>query len=195
LREVTLRQRQGSGWEPLALLGEAGAQIEAHLADKDAPPDELLVTTVHLRGVLWQVDRREFELLAYLVDYGWEEALYRCAVMAAKAGHGTILESEEDDITESEEVHQGELFQLVEHEPTMDGGPGLSWEEDADGLQCVVTVGDLGLIKIKGTWYGRDMPQDARELVSRFRAILDRIESPGGANIDLRVPPGESDQR
>lgn len=182
LREVTRRRRQGSRWDPLALLGEAGAQIEAHLADKDAPPDELIIETVqaHLRGVVWQVGRREFELLAYLVDYWWEEALYRYAVLAAKTGHGTILESEEDDTIEREEVRQDELFPLVEHETTVSEGPGMSWEEDANGLQCVVTVGDLGLIKVKGLWVSRGLPQGAGEVVLRFRGILDRIESPGG---------------
>lgn len=187
LKELIPRRVARDRWEPLALIRQAGKRIEAHLEGKAAPPRELMIETAHLRGVVWQVDRREFELLAYLIDYSWEKALGRHAKKAAAAEHVTILgPEEEDDIPDKRELKQLNFFPQEEHAPAVDEGMGLSWEEDAAGLQCVVTVGDLGLIKIRGLWVGRDMPQNAEEVVSRFRGILDRIESPDGANVASR---------
>lgn len=190
LRVATSKRRREGDREPLTLLRDAGRRIEAHLEGKDAPPSELVIKTAHLRGVVWQAGRREFELLAYLIDYSWEEKLCHHAVLAKETRRVTILESEdEEDITDEREVkRQGDWYLQVERAPTVDEGPGLSWEEDIDGLQCVVTVGDLGLIKVKGLWVGREMPQSAEEVERRFRGILDRIESPGGVNINLNSP-------
>ena len=194
LTKLTRGQRETNDWDPLTLIRRAGEHLEAHLANKDAPPDKQVIRMAHLRGVVWPVDRREFELLAYLTDYSWEETLYQHAAKIAASGRVTVLEPEEDDAHGAEGVdQQKDLFQQ-ERAPEVDEGMGLSWEEEADGLQCVVTVNDLGLIKVKGLWFGRDLPQDPEEVVSRFRGILTRLEAPGGTGLNFSNP-GEGSQQ
>lgn len=188
LEELTRGRGEPNDGDPLTLISRAAKHIEAHLAGKDAPPGELVIERSHLRGVVWQVDRREFELLAYLTDYSWEETLYRNAAAAAAMEHVTVLDPEEDDdiYDETKVERQKDLFPQEKPAPAVDEGMGLSWEEYADGLECVVTVGDLGLIKAKGLWLGRDMPQSADEVVLRFQRILERIESPDRMRLDLK---------
>jgi hypothetical protein len=185
---LTRGQGETNDWDPLSLIRRAEEQIEAHLAGKDAPPANQVISTAHLQGVVWQVDRREFELLAYLKDYSWEERFYHHAHAAGGAEQVTALGPEEDDgIHDKRETgRQKDLFPQEERAPAIDEGMGLSWEEEIDGLQCVVTVGDLGLIKIKGLWVGRDMPQSVEDVVHGLRRIVDRIELSDGLNFDLR---------
>jgi hypothetical protein len=182
LNELRRRTRRASAGSPLALLRHAGEQLQARVIGREAPPKELIVETAHLRGVVWQTGRREFELLAYLIDSSWEDELYRHARAATVAKGLTILveEEEKEDEARRGALRQGELYPHVDVEraPEIDEGLGVSWEEDIEGLLCTGTVGDLGLIKIRGVWTGGGIPQHANEVVARFRQIITRVESP-----------------
>lgn len=179
LNRLTSDVPEDEGWHPLELLRQAGQMLEKLLVDREPAPPELVVTTDHLRGIVWQTGRREFEMRAYLTEPTWEDSIYRHAWHATKARSVIRVEPEEEDEDEERNVpDQGNLFQEGERAPEVDEGEGISWEENAEGLLCLVTVGDLALIKLKGTWTGDGIPQSAGEIVRRFRTILERIESP-----------------
>jgi hypothetical protein len=77
LRKLTEDQRDVEEWQPLGLLRQAGKMLENRMKGKTPAPPELLAQTEHLRGIVWQMQRREFELLAFLTEPGWEESLYK----------------------------------------------------------------------------------------------------------------------
>lgn len=70
----------------------------------------------------------------------------------------------------------GVQFPDAKRAPAVDTGRGVSWEEDIAELSCSTTVSDLGLIKIKGLWMGREMPEVASQIVEGFMGILSRID-------------------
>ncbi|MDQ3816855.1 MAG: hypothetical protein M3247_06735, partial [Thermoproteota archaeon] len=177
LRELTDEVLNVKGWHPLALLRDAGETLGRSLIGREPAPSELVIETDHLRGVVWQTERREFELLAYLTNSAWEDLLYRNAQRAAKARNVLQIEPEEE-IQEELLSHQRSLLDEGEHAPEIDEGSSISWEENVEGLLCVVTVADLCLIQIKGIWIDDNPPQSSREVVRRFREILERIELP-----------------
>jgi hypothetical protein len=177
LRQLTTQTRGGDDWRPPALLRRAGDALEAHSAGHVAPPPELVPKTTHLRGVVWQTGRREFELRAYVTDLSWVESLYFHARKAAAASNVIVTEPDDEETEEPENVPRGIFFQDIEQAPLVDEGEGISWEEDAEGLLCTVMVSELGLIKVRGVWTGNETPEGA-DVVRRLTAILERIESP-----------------
>jgi hypothetical protein len=187
LRRLTAQTRGKEDWRPPALLRRAGDALEAHLAGRQAPPPELVPKTAHLRGVVWQTGRREFELRAYVTDLSWIESLYLHARKAATARSVIAIEPDDQEAEESETVQQGVLFHDVEQAPTVDEGEGITWEEDAEGLLCSVMVSELGLIKVRGVWPGRQLPEGA-EVVRMLTNILERIESPDKHLLDAMKP-------
>lgn len=133
--------------------------------------------------MVWQTGRREFELLAYVTDSSWEDSLHRHAGAAMKAAGVTVLAGEEEGDEEEKrrgEPRQGDLYphDNVARAAGVGEGPGFSWEETLDGLLCTGTVGDLGLVKVRGVWTGEQLPRHGKEIVARFGRIIDRIESP-----------------
>jgi hypothetical protein len=187
LRRLTAQTRGKEDWRPPALLRRAGDALEAHLAGRQAPPPELVPKTEHLRGVVWQTGRREFELRAYVTDLLWVESLYLHARKAAAARSVIAVEPDDQEAEESEMVQQGVLFHEVEQAPAVDAGEGITWEEDAEGLLCSVMVSELGLVKVRGLWRRRDLPEGA-EVVRRLTDILERIESPDKHLLDAMKP-------
>lgn len=183
LRELTRGEEKGNDWAPAALLRRAGESMAEHMEGREAPPRGLVLATGHLRGVVWQTGPREFEMSAYLSDPSWEESLFKHAALAADAPGATPPAEERDDgdgqsdrETERARARQVAPFPDAERASAVDSGPGMSWDEEVDGLFCSTTVSDLGLIKIRGLWAGREAPEAAREIVSRFRGILARID-------------------
>lgn len=177
LRRLTAQTKGAGDWRPLALLRHAGDALEAHMAGRAAPPRELVPETAHLRGVVWQTGRREFELRAYVTDLSWVESLHLHARKAATARNIIAVEPNDEEVEETENVQRAVFFQDVKPAAPIDEGEGISWEEDAEGLLCFVMVSELGLIKVRGMWAGKDTPEGA-EVVRRLRGILERIESP-----------------
>ena len=183
LSELGRKTQRAVPGSPAALLRHAGEQRRARLKGRESPSEELILETPHLRGVVWQTGRREFELLAYLTDSSWEESFHRHARAAMKVAGVTVLDREEEGDEEEKrrgEPRQGELYphDNVTRAAEVGEGPGFSWEETLDGLLCTGTVGDLGLIKVRGVWTGEQLPRHGKEIVARFRRIIDRIESP-----------------
>lgn len=178
LQRLTAQTRGKEDWRPPALLHRAGKALETHLAGRIVPPTEFVPETKHLRGVVWQTGRREFELRAYATNLRWVESLCLHARKAATASNVIVVEPDDEETRETESVQQSVLFHDVERAPLVDEGEGISWEEDAEGLLCTVTVSDLGLIKVRGVWSHNKMPEVASEVVRRLKGILECIESP-----------------
>lgn len=183
LRKLTERGRGMGSRHPLAVLRGAGESILHRLGGREALPRRLVIVTRHLRGVVWQTGAREFELRAFLRRPEWEDGLYRHALLAAEAPTVTELEPEGGGEDRDDGGRQGELFRQGERAPEIDEGPSVSWEEDARGLLCVVTVDDFCLIKAKGLWAAEGRPQSAEEVTDRFAGILRRIEAPDPAPV------------
>lgn len=176
LRRLTAQTRGVGDWLPPALLRRAGDELEGHMAGREAPSREFVPETAHLRGVIWQTGRREFELRAYVTDLSWVESL--CAHARKAAAARSVIALEPDDESEdSEVVESGVFFLDVEQAPLVDEGEGISWEEDAEGLLCSVMVSELGLIKVRGVWAGRELPEGT-VVVRSLTGILERIEAP-----------------
>lgn len=187
LRQLTAQTRGAGDWRPPALLRRAGDALEAHLAGRVAPPPEFVPKTTHFRGVVWQTGRREFELRAYVTDLSWVESLYLHARKAAAARNVIAVEPDDEETEGPENIPQGVFFQDVEQAPLVDKGEGISWEEDAEGLLCSVMVSELGLIKVRGVWAGRELPEGS-VIVRSLTAILERIEASDKNPLDADNP-------
>jgi hypothetical protein len=145
LRRLTAQTRGVGDWRPPALLRRAGEALEGHMAGREAPPREFVPETAHLRGVIWQTSRREFELRAYVTDLAWVESLCSHARKAA-AAHNIIAVEPDDEPEDSEVVERSVFFLDIEQAPLVDEGEGINWEEDAEGLLCCASF-PLGQVK------------------------------------------------
>jgi hypothetical protein len=178
-------------WDPEALLVRAGNKLRTRIKGRESPPKELVLESSHLRGVVWQTDSREFELLAFLTDNNWEEQLHRHARVAAEHPGAQLLRVEDGETGAGQDGRQKELFPPGERAEPVDEGTGLAWEEDARGLLCTVVVSELGLIKVRGVWLLKAMPQHSAEVVSRFKGILSRIEGLDPSAVEPDLPDNE----
>lgn len=186
LRRLTAQTRGVGDWRPPALLRRAGDALEVHMAGREAPPREFVPETAHLRGVIWQTGRREFELRAYVTDFAWVESLCSHARKAA-AARSVIAVEPDDESEDSETVERGVFFLDIKQAPLVDEGEGISWEENAEGLLCFVMVSELGLIKVQGVWADRELPEGL-VVVHSLTAILERIEAPDKNLLDADNP-------
>jgi hypothetical protein len=178
-------------WGPEALLVRAGNKLRTRIKGRESPPKELVLEFSHLRGVVWQTDSREFELLAFLTNNKWEDQLHRHAQIAAEHPGAQLLRVEDEETGAGQDGRQKELFPPGERAEPVDEGTGVAWEEDIRGLLCTVVVSELGLIKVKGVWLLKAMPQGSAEVVSRFEGILTRIEGLDPATVEPDLPDNE----
>lgn len=55
----------------------------------DEPPQPIILTTTHLRALIWRIDDRRFQLRCFLTDLNWEtELLKRARVLSANERAG-----------------------------------------------------------------------------------------------------------
>lgn len=190
LSKLTGGRKKLPAWRPAALLKLSGQALRRRIKKRELPPDDLLVDTGHLRGVVWQTDRRSFELRAYLSDPVWEGELYRRARLAAERPEAALLTGRREEAV-MEEVSAREKAVVTEAVGEWDTGQGIAWEEDADGMLCEATVSEFGLILVRGVWARRALPESAEEVKRRLSSILYRLETSDG--IDSAHEPHESD--
>jgi hypothetical protein len=127
----------------------------------------LTVETRHLRGVIWRLGSREFQMYAYLTDLSWESNLFKNAkIFISKFGEEKLpsyLDSGEEARIKSFMGSSGSWL--------ITGNPFFQ-----------VHISDLGLIEAHGLWIKKELPKEAGQIKKAFSSILDKLDEKG-------VPP------
>ena len=127
-----------------------------------ANPDVL--ETTHLRGALWRLEAREFNLRAYLKDLSWQQNMLRLA-------HKEALLHERVE----ERVDQSNY------------GLGLRGEQQPQislGASCTVTgslllrvqLSDLCLLEVNGVWTEHSLPISDHDIKQPFLKLLHALD-------------------
>jgi hypothetical protein len=158
---------------PLELIQNAGLQVKEY-ADSLIEADEenpTVITTEHLRGVVWEVGSHEFEFRAYLSDLSWESTFYKNAALAAeKYGGRPFTYKEESPSPRKEQTDNHSTRERSEKVG------GAIWILDGDNFFREVTVSYLALTKVRGIWARRELPKDKEPIVNGFREVLTLLE-------------------
>lgn len=129
----------------------------------------LTVETRHLRGIIWRLGSREFQMYAYLTDLSWEPNLFRKAKRLISAFGEEKLPSY---VGSESEIHAKSFT-----------GSGGSWIVTGNPF-LQIHVSDLGLIEALGLWVKKKPPQDVDQIKKAFSSILHKLDGkrviPGG---------------
>ena len=154
LRLRQLRQKKG---EFKSLAAEQGLRspVQANPA---------VLETKHLRGALWRLGAREFNLCAYLTDLSWHENMLRFAHREAA------------------------LHERVE-EPIVQKNYGLDFRDEQQskinlGVAWTVTgsvllraqLSDLCLLEVNGLWTEPELPHTDEEIKQPFVRLLNALD-------------------
>lgn len=129
----------------------------------------LTVETRHLRGIIWRLGSREFQMYAYLTDLSWESNLFKKAkIFISKFGEEKLPPYPDSE----EEAHIKSFM-----------GSSGSWVVSGNPF-FQVHISDLGLIEARGLWIKKELPKEAGQIKKAFGSILYNLDekgaSPGG---------------
>lgn len=158
---------------PLELIQNSGVQVKEYAdaliaEDKESPT---VITTEHLRGVVWEVSSHEFEFRAYLSDLSWEATFYKNAALAAEKYGGTpFIYKEEGPVQRKEPSENNSRRERIGKIS------GAVWILDGGKFFREVTVSYLALTKVRGVWARRELPKDKKSIVNGFGEVLTLLE-------------------
>lgn len=165
-------------WDSTGMVLNAANELLAHIngesdSKQDAlpdmkvfPADEILIGTLHLRGVIHRTGNYEFEVRAYLNDLDWEASLYkRCSDLSEKYDRSSLRERVRTIRRKELESDNAEVRR-----------PSASWRIVDEDLLRTVSLGAFGLIKIKAIWIRRDPPEDFERIRKKLETALWEID-------------------
>jgi hypothetical protein len=117
----------------------------------------LIIDTPHLRAALWRLDDREFLLLGFLKDLGWEQALFKRARSRSNAIGPEAHDDGQVDPPPTEQAHS--IDWVVE------GNPFLR-----------VSVTGMGLIEANALWVHAELPGDAAAIVEPLKNLMGELD-------------------
>lgn len=184
-----LREEAGTRFKepdehPVSLILERARLIDARLERaQHEVPDELIIPTNNLRGIIWRTGERNFELRAYLTDPSWEDPLYRHAHAVAKRYPPLLATAEGAEVEDSST--KGAQLRLYEEQEKQkpDAGRGVSWTMDGNTYLREVTVGDFALVRVKMVWTKRVLPENFAMIRKLLEEPLRLLENPNLQNI------------
>ena len=160
LKQAAVVRAREPDEHPIAVILERAKLLDARLDRAPAEvPEQLVVQTTNLRGVIWRTGERNFELRAYLLNTSWEESLYRRAHVVASRYSPLLPAVKGTDVEDRGKEAQLNLYQDKEREKP-DVGRGASWAMDGDVYLREVTVGDFALVRVKMVWAKRELPEN-----------------------------------
>jgi hypothetical protein len=181
LRSITLRSsaetEKERSWDSMGMVLHAASELLSHINEdnenkehplpesKSAPPNEMLIVTSHLRGVIHRTGDYEFEVRAYLDDLAWETSLYeRCSELSVMY---------EPNLRERvRKIRRKEL----KRDTAEMRRPSASWRLVDEELLRTVFLGPFALIKIGATWIGKALPPDFERVRNKLEGILLEID-------------------
>lgn len=166
------------------IRGRAGELLRrmAYLPEAARPPAEAIVETAHFRGVIRQLGTREFELRAYLSDFGYEETFWgRVEILVAERRKGDARLSSlahSRPAGEATDVGPGAGTARADGDwpDEEDDDPSRGWWEASGSVSIQVTVSEFALVGIRATWNLPQGPRDFPTVYSMLREVLNRFE-------------------
>jgi hypothetical protein len=122
----------------------------------DAP---LIISGTHLRGAVWRIGERNFEMHAYLIDLAWERELFVRA------------RQESDKHRPIENVESEEEATRLGNHP----GRELSWTVVGNPFMQV-HVADLALIEVSFVWVAQELPHSVEEVTTPLSGLIRRLD-------------------
>jgi hypothetical protein len=124
----------------------------------------VIIETNNLRGALWRIGSREFQLHGYLKMLERHEEMIRLA--HREASRNELLEPQ---VTEGE----ANLFPGEDDKPRRP--LGVSWNVTGDPF-LQARVSDLCLVEVNGIWTGSRLPKNAEDIMNPFSSLLESID-------------------
>lgn len=177
LKQAAVIRTREPDEHPIAVILERAKLLDARLDRAPAEvPEQLVVQTTNLRGVIWRTGERNFELRAYLLDPSWEESLYRRA-HAVAGRYRPLLPAVKGTDTEDVKDKKEQLRLYPDTERVKpDVGRGASWAMDGDVYLREVTVGDFALVRVKMVWAQRELPETFLIIRRLLEEALQQLE-------------------
>lgn len=123
-----------------------------------------VLETKHMRGALWRLAAREFDLRAYLTDLSWEEKMLHLAHNEA-----ALHERFEERIAHSDYT----LKFLGDRESRT--SLGVTWTVTGSML-LLAQLSDLCLLDVNGIWTQPDLPKTEHEIKEPFLLLLKALD-------------------
>jgi hypothetical protein len=123
-----------------------------------------VLVTNHLRGALWRLGAREFELRAYLIDLTWEESLLRLAHNEADQ-HERSLES----------VEQRDSSLGFGDNQAPRTTRGVAWTVTGS-LLLRAQLSDMCLLEVNGLWTEAKLTNTDEEIKGPFLKLLHALD-------------------
>lgn len=121
-----------------------------------------VITTTHLRGAIWRVGIRQFQMRAYLSDLTWEDGLLRAA-------RALIAQSDDSQVP----LPKTAGVSRTQRKPFV--GQGGSWVSVGNPF-VEIALSDLGLIEADAVWTEGDRPRSVEPIRGKFRSILEQLD-------------------
>ncbi len=128
--------------------------------DRDLVDVPYIVPGTHIRGTVWRIGERNFEMQAYLTDLSWERDLFVRA-QAEYAKHRSTVEIQ----------RQGALTPRADAHPVR----AVSWTIVGNPMM-EVNVTDLAQIEVGIVWVSEELPQTSEELVAPLSGLIARLD-------------------
>jgi hypothetical protein len=161
LEDALRRSREAGEFPVESVPSEVG---HAEQATEEVVRADVVVTK-HLRGVMRPVSIAEYELRAFLTDLSWEDELLRRAAGLAGSTHPP------GDSYLGDGIHKDGEGRSVS---------GGRWVERERDIFKIVSVTDLGLVRVRGFWVGSEIRESWRMVREAFAETLNRIDPPTG---------------
>jgi hypothetical protein len=131
-----------------------------------------VLVTNHLRGALWRIDAREFNLRAYLTDLTWEESLLRLAHNEANQ-------------------HERSLESVERSESSLDFGDnlpsritrGVTWTVTGS-LLLRAQLSDMCLLEVNGLWTEAKLTSTDEGIREPFLKLLHALDPDSVRNMN-----------
>jgi hypothetical protein len=154
LRLRQLRQKKG---EFKLLAAEHGLR-------NPVLPNPTVLVTNHLRGALWRLGAREFDLRAYLTDLTWEENLLRLAHIEADQHERSLEPVEQTDSS----------LGFGDNEPSR-MTRGVTWTVTGSFL-LRAQLSDMCLLEVNGLWTEAKLTNSDEEIKEPFLKLLHALD-------------------
>jgi hypothetical protein len=151
--------------------GEFKLLAAEHRLRNPVQANPTVLETKHLRGAVWRVDAREFDLRAYLTDLTWEEGLLRLALSEASQH-----EWSEESITQKDN-----RLGFRGDEPSKTT-LGVTWTVTGS-LLLRAQLSDLCLLEVNGLWTAAQLPKTDAEIKRPFLKLLQALDPDSVRNV------------
>lgn len=125
---------------------------------QDLVPQPLILRTSRLRGAVWQLSAREFEMRAY--------------VSAVKHGKHVLDRAKETAVERGVQAVPQATPAQPQQQPS--STPVYEWEESGNPF-LTITVTQLAFIEVTAFWTRKRLPRSFTSIQKRLQAVLDEL--------------------